>query len=154
MVVAPVVEIATVGATVSSVNTTGVLEPTLPTESVSCATMLWVPSPLSVTVVLHVPSLLTVAVPIGVVCPLVVSRSVTIVPAGARPVATDPEMVCVALLVRAFWLARVTTGGTGGWPSIVRVSVSGTFWMLSLLWNAIVAVADCPGFRKAKSAGW
>ncbi len=48
--------IATVGASVSSVNTTGVLVPVLPAASVSWATMEWAPSPDSVTVVVHSPA--------------------------------------------------------------------------------------------------
>ncbi len=54
--VSAAVLIATVGASVSSVNTTGVLVPVLPAASVSWATMEWAPSPDSVTVVVHSPA--------------------------------------------------------------------------------------------------
>ena len=51
------VVIAMVGAVVASVNTTGVLLPVLPAASVSCATMLLLPLPDSVTLVLQAPPL-------------------------------------------------------------------------------------------------
>ncbi len=89
----PAVLIATVGGTVSRVSTKGVLAPVLPAASVSLATMLWGPSPDSVTVVDQVPPLPTIAVPSGVVLPL--SYSVTVAPTAASVVVTRPEIVCV-----------------------------------------------------------
>ncbi len=90
----PAVLIATVGGTVSSVNTKGVLAPVLPAASVSLATMPWGPSPDSVTLVDQVPPTPTVAVPSGVVPPL--SYNVTVAPTAASPAATVPEIVCVS----------------------------------------------------------
>src|SRR5260221_11598627 len=110
LVTPPAVLIATVGATVSSVNTTGVLVPVLPAASVSLATMLWEPSPDSVTVVLHTPPAPTVAVPSGVVLPL--SYSVPVAPTAASPAATVPEIVCVAWLVTPPVVLTATVGGT------------------------------------------
>ena len=89
LVGAPAVLIATVGATVSSVNTNGVLLPVLPAASVSLATMLLVPWPRA-TLVLQALPLPTVAVPIWV--PF--SNSVTVEPIAASPAVTVPEMVC------------------------------------------------------------
>src|ERR1700756_2191658 len=57
------VVIVTVGATVASVKTVGLLLPTLPATSVSWATILFAPLPDRVTVVLQLPPL-NVAVPI------------------------------------------------------------------------------------------
>jgi hypothetical protein len=94
LVMPPAVLIATVGAPVASVNTTGVLVPVLPAASVSLATMLWGPLPDSVTEVLHIPPVPTVAVPSGVVLPL--SYSVTVAPTAASVAVTRPEIVCVA----------------------------------------------------------
>ncbi len=90
----PAVLTETVGGTVSRVNTTRLLAPVLPTASVSLATMLWGPSPDSVTLVDQVPPTPTVAVPSGVVPPL--SYNVTVAPTAASVAATVPEIVCVA----------------------------------------------------------
>src|SRR5260221_12363169 len=106
----PAVLIATVGGTVSRVNTTGVLAPVLPAASVSLATILWEPSPDSVTVVDQVPSLPTIAVPSGVVRPL--SYSVTVAPTAASPAATVPEFECAAGLVTGPVARIATVGGT------------------------------------------
>src|SRR6202020_683179 len=110
--VSAAVAIVTVGATVSSVNTTGVELPVLPAASVSWATMLWAPSPVSVTLVLHTPPLPTVAVPICVVTPLTVSSSVTVAPTAASPAITVPEMVWVATAEVSAAVAIVTVGAT------------------------------------------
>src|SRR6202790_2104330 len=114
----PAVLIATVGGTVSRVNTKGVRAPVLPAASVSLATMLWEPSPDSVTVVLHTPPLPTVAVPSGVVLPL--SYSVTVAPTAASVAATEPEIVCVGWLVTPPAVLTETVGGT-----VSRVSTTG-----------------------------
>src|SRR5260221_6052772 len=106
----PAVPIATVGGTVSSVNTNGVLTPVLPAASVSLATMLWGPSPDSVTLVDQVPPLPTIAVPSGVVLPL--SYSVIVAPTAASVAVTRPEIVCVAWLGTAPVVLIDTAGGT------------------------------------------
>ncbi|MBB4260181.1 hypothetical protein GGD64_004215 [Bradyrhizobium sp. CIR3A] len=74
----PALVIATVGAAVSSVKTTGTLVVTLALGSK--ATMLWSPSPARVTARLQTPPEPTVTVPICVVTPLYVSYSVTVLP--------------------------------------------------------------------------
>src|SRR5579883_190544 len=104
----PFVLIATLGATVSRVNTTGTLAPVLPAASVSLATMLWLPSPESVMEVLQAPPVPTVAVPIAV--PL--SYSVTVVPGAASVALTVPEIVCVAWFVVPPAVLIATVGAT------------------------------------------
>src|ERR1700683_537620 len=94
------VVIASVGAVVASVNTTGVLLPVLPAASVSCATMLLLPLPDSVTLVLQAPPLPTVAVPTSVVTPLTVSNSATVDPTAASPAAA----LAVPAIRGAAWL--------------------------------------------------
>src|SRR5438874_3370052 len=69
------VVIATVGNVVVRVKVTGVLLPVLPAASVSCATMLFVPLPDSVTLVDQAPPLPTVAVPTWVVTPFKIGRA-------------------------------------------------------------------------------
>ena len=108
--VSAAVLIATVGASVSSVNTTGVLVPVLPAASVSWATMEWAPSPDSVTLVVHSPPEPTVAVPIWVVTPLTVSSNVTVAPTAASPAVTLPEIVWVATLEVSAALLIATVG--------------------------------------------
>src|SRR5579871_1680480 len=105
LVVAPVVEIVTVGGIVSNVNATGALVPVLPAASVSLATMLLLPSD-SATEVLQLPSLPTVAVPTWV--PL--SYSVTVAPGVASVEVTCPAMVCLTWLVRLPVVEIVTAG--------------------------------------------
>ncbi len=109
--VSAAVVIVTVGGTVSSVSTTGALVPVLPTASVSSATMLWAPSPDSVTWVVQDPST-TEAVPSCVVTPLTVSNSVTVPPATASPALTVPDTVWVATLEVSAAVVIVTVGGT------------------------------------------
>ena len=104
--------IVTLGASVSSVNTTAVLVPVLPAASVSWATMEWAPSPDSVTVVVHSPPEPTVAVPIWVVTPPTVSSKVTVAPTAASPAVTLPEIVWVATLEVSAALLIVTLGAS------------------------------------------
>src|SRR6202165_1422359 len=110
--VSAAVLIVTGGASVSSVNTTGVLVPVLPAASVSLATMLWAPSPLSVTLVLHTPPLPTLAVPSCVVTPPTVSNNVTVAPTAAAPAVTVPEMGWVATLEVSAAVLIVTVGAS------------------------------------------
>src|SRR5437868_14011026 len=108
------VVIAIVGAAVASVKVTGALLPVLPAASVSCATMLLVPLPDSVTLVDQAPPLPTVAVPTWVVTPFTVSNRVTVEPTAASPTAavTVPDIVCVTWLVVVPAVLIVTVGAS------------------------------------------
>ena len=110
--VSAAVLIATVGASVSSVNTTGVLVPVLPAASVSWATMEWAPSPDSVTVVVHTPPEPTVAVPIWVVTPPTVSSNVTVAPTAASAGGDLPEIVWLATLEVSAAVLIATVGAS------------------------------------------
>src|SRR6185312_10304893 len=117
--VSAAVLMVTTGAWVSRVSTTGWLVPTLPTASVSRATMECAPSPDSVMLVLQTPPWPTVAVLIWLVTPLRVSNSVTMVPGAASPALTVPLMVWVATLEVSALVLMVTTGA---WVSRVNTT--------------------------------
>src|ERR1700722_15558581 len=111
------VVIATVGAAVSSVSTTGVELPVMPARSVSCATMLLAPLT-SVTLAVQLPSACTKAVPIAVVPPL--SNNDTVEPGAVASPVTLPLMVCAAVAVAP---ARVVIATVGA--AVSSVSTTG-----------------------------
>ena len=119
------VVIATVGNVVVRVKVTGVLLPVLPAASVSCATMLFVPLPDSVTLVDQAPPLPTVAVPTWVVTPFTVSSRITVEPIAAPPAAavTVPEIVCVAWLVVIPAVLTATVGAASSSVNTTEVLV-------------------------------